>query len=384
MVKQKKETKTERKTVEVETETKSGKLKKSTIVTGVLLLGAAAVWGVLGYQAMSRDTGESLFGKYFHEDKNDVVVATIDGKNVYLSQIKAVADQIPQLADLPFDMIYPQLLQKYLTKEVIYKSAQESNVQKEPSVQLALKEAHDTIISKAYLEKKIEELATPQKLKELYDSETKTMERSDEVHARHILVQTEKEANDILVQLEAGADFQMLANTKSLDAENGNGGDLGYFQKNMMIPEFGEAVFALKKGQISKPIKTPFGWHIVLVEDRRVAPLPPFESVQEQLRQIFVERNLQDILHQEEVKHDVKVLVPSLTTSQPSATEDALQQMQNEVAEELAAEDAATQAADKALKPEAAPAQAEPKADVKPVAPAPAPKADAKPAAPAK
>ena len=370
MVKQKKETKKVRKTVEVETETKSGKLKKSTIVTGVLLLGAAAVWGVLGYQAMSRDTGESLFGKYFHEDKNDVVVASIDGKNVYLSQIKAVADQIPQLADLPFDMIYPQLLQKYLTKEVIYKSAQESDVQKEPSVQLALKEAHDTIISKAYLEKKIEELATPQKLKELYDSETKTMERPDEVHARHILVQTEKEANDILVQLEAGADFQMLANTKSLDAENGNGGDLGYFQKNMMIPEFGEAVFALKKGQISKPIKTPFGWHIVLVEDRRVAPLPPFESVQEQLRQIFVERNLQDILHQEEVKHNVKVLVPSLTTAQPSATEGALQQMQNEVAEELAAEDAATQAADKALKPEAAPAQAEPKADVKPAVPA--------------
>ncbi len=364
MVKQKKQIKmSTHKTVEVEAENKTGKLKKSTIITGVLLLGAAAVWGVLGYQAMSRDTGESLFGKYFHEDKNDVVVATIDGKNVYLSQIKSVADQIPQLTDLPFDMIYPQLLQKYLTKEVIYKSAQESDVQKEPTVQLALKEAHDTIISKAYLEKKINELATPEKLKELYDAETKTMERPDEVHARHILVQTEKEANDILVQLEAGADFKMLANTKSLDAENGNGGDLGYFQKNMMIPEFGEAVFALKKGQLSKPIKTPFGWHVVLVEDRRVAPLPPFETVQEQLRQMFVERNLQDILHQEEVKHDVKVLVPTLTATQSTGSQEALDQIQNEVVEELAAQDAATQAADKALKPEVAPKQAEQKAE---------------------
>ena len=346
MVKQKKQIKmSTHKTVEVEAENKTGKLKKSTIITGVLLLGAAAVWGVLGYQAMSRDTGESLFGKYFHEDKNDVVVATIDGKNVYLSQIKSVADQIPQLTDLPFDMIYPQLLQKYLTKEVIYKSAQESDVQKEPTVQLALKEAHDTIISKAYLEKKINELATPEKLKELYDAETKTMERPDEVHARHILVQTEKEANDILVQLEAGADFKMLANTKSLDAENGNGGDLGYFQKNMMIPEFGEAVFALKKGQLSKPIKTPF------------------ETVQEQLRQMFVERNLQDILHQEEVKHDVKVLVPTLTATQSTGSQEALDQIQNEVVEELAAQDAATQAADKALKPEVAPKQAEQKAE---------------------
>lgn len=363
MVKQTKETKAPQKAVEVEAETKTGKLKKSTVVTGVLLLGAAAVWGVLAYQAISRDTGESLFGRYFHSDKNDVVVATIDGKNVYLSQIKNVADQIPQLADLPFDMIYPQLLQKYLTKEVIYKSAQESDIQKDSKVQLALKEAHDTIISKAYLEKKIDELATPEKLKELYEAETKTMERPDEVHARHILVQTEKEANDILVQLEAGADFQMLANTKSLDAENGNGGDLGYFQKNMMIPEFGEAVFALKKGQISKPIKTPFGWHIVLVEDRRVSPLPSFEAVQEQLRQLFVERNLQDVLHREEVKHNVKVLVPSLTKPQQSDTGENLQKMQNEVIEELTAQDvAATEAADKALKP----------AEEKPVAKTPA------------
>ncbi len=370
MVNQKKQVKkTAQKTVEVEEETKTGKLKKSTIITGVLLLGAAAVWGILGYKAMSPDSGASLFGKYFHDEKNDVVVATIDGKNVYLSQIKAVADQIPQLSDLPFDMIYPQLLQKYLTKEIIYKSAQESDVQKDPTVQLALKEAHDTIISKAYLEKKINELATPEKLKELYDAETKTMERSDEVHARHILVQTEKEANDILVQLEAGADFQMLANTKSLDAENGNGGDLGYFQKNMMIPEFGEAVFALKKGQLSKPIKTPFGWHIVLVEDRRVAPLPSFEAVQEQLRQMFVERNLQVILKQEEVKHDVKVLVPSLTAPRQAASAEAVDQLQNEAMEDLAAQDAATQAADKALKPEAVSQQAEPaveKSDDKP------------------
>ena len=102
-------------------------------------------------------------------------------------------------------------------------------------MQIALKEARDTILSKAYLEKRISELATPEKLQELYQAEVKNMERQDEVHARHILVRTEKEARDILVQLEAGADFKMLADTKSLDAENGNGGDLGYFQKNMMI-----------------------------------------------------------------------------------------------------------------------------------------------------
>lgn len=314
-----------------------GGLKKSTIVIGALLMGAAAVWGVIGYQSMSQNTGKSILGKYFQGEKKGQVVATIDGDNIYLADIKNVAEQIPQLAELPFDMIYPQLLQKYITKEIVYRSAQDSDIQNDPHVQIALKEARDTILSKAYLEKRISELATPEKLKELYQAEVKNMERQDEVHARHILVRTEKEARDVLVQLEAGADFKMLADTKSLDAENGNGGDLGYFQKNMMIPEFGEAVFALKKGQLSKPIKTPFGWHIVLVEDRRLAAPPAFEDVQEQLRQLFVERNIQNILHQEEVKHNVKVLVPTLR--QPKDAAEAIKGIQSAVLDETGAKE---------------------------------------------
>ncbi len=287
-------------------------LKKSTVITGVLLLCAAAAWGIVGHQAMLSEKGSRLFGKYFADNQNEVVVARIDGKEVYLSQIKAIADQIPQLAELQFDMIYPQLLKKYVANEVVLKSAQDAEVAKDPIVREAIKEARNTILSKAYLDKRINELATPEKLKELYLEEIKSIERQDEVHARHILVRTEKEANDVLIQLKAGADFQMLANTKSLDTESNNGGDLGYFQKNMMIPEFGEAVFALKKGQISQPIKTPFGWHIVLVEDRRLAPPPAFEDVQDQLRQLFVERNIQNILKQEETKHNVEYVVPSL------------------------------------------------------------------------
>ena len=109
----------------------------------------------------------------------------------------------------------------------------------------------------------------------------------------------------------------MLANKKSLDNQNQNGGDLGYFQKNMMIPEFGEAVFALKKGQLSKPIRTPFGWHIVLVEDRRLAAPPAFEDIQEELQQVFMERNVMEVVNQERKKMNVKILVPSLTPPAP-------------------------------------------------------------------
>ncbi len=305
-------------------------LKKSTIITGILLLGAAAVWGVVGYQTMQSENGNTLFSKYFSHDESDVTVARIDGKDIYLSDIKAIAKRVPQLAELPFDMIYPRLLQEYVATEVVLKSAQEAEVQKDPLVREAIKDARNTILSKAYLEKRIDELATPEKLKELYLEEIKNVERQDEIHARHILVRTEKEAKDVLIQLKAGADFQMLANTKSLDTESAAGGDLGYFKKNMMIPEFSEAVFALKKGQLSQPIKTPFGWHVVLVEDRRLAAPPAFEEVQDQLRQLFIERNIQNILKQEEQKHNVEFLVTSL--QQPD-TATVLQQSQPEAVE---------------------------------------------------
>ena len=114
----------------------------------------------------------------------------------------------------------------------------------------------------------------------------------------------------------------------------------GYFQKNMMIPDFGEAVFTLKKGELSKPIKTPYGWHIVYVEDRRLAQLPKFEEVQDQLKQLFVERNLKDVLKQEEIKHNVKVLVPTLNSQTPA--EQAVQNIQEDT-------QVAIEEADKAL-----------------------------------
>lgn len=314
-------------------------LKKSTILTGILLLGVAAVWSVFGYQAMHSE-GESFLGKYFSKQQtNDIVVATIDGKNVYMSKIKAIAEQSPQLAELPFEVIYPKLVQDYVLKEVILKSAKDYEVQKDPIVRTMIRDTKNGILRNAYLEKRMSEMATPEKLKELYLEELKQIERQDEVHARHILVRTEKEANDILIQLKAGADFKMLANAKSLDAEGDNGGDLGYFQKNMMIPEFGEAVFALKKGQVSAPIKTPFGWHIVLVEDRRLASPPSFDEVQDQLRQLFFERNVQTILEQEIDKHRAKIIVPTLTPSKSKQPVDVLvQEMTQEVLDKAAAE----------------------------------------------
>jgi peptidyl-prolyl cis-trans isomerase C len=107
----------------------------------------------------------------------------------------------------------------------------------------------------------------------------------EEINARHILVKTEAEAKQIIGRLEHGGDFAKLAKDKSIDpAGKESGGDLGWFTKDQMVPEFANAAFALKKGEFTKtPVKTRFGWHIIKLVDRRAAPPPAFEEAKRQI-----------------------------------------------------------------------------------------------------
>jgi peptidyl-prolyl cis-trans isomerase C len=117
----------------------------------------------------------------------------------------------------------------------------------------------------------------------VYDEAIKQMAPEEEVHARHILVATEDEAKAIIAELKKGADFATLAKEKSKDPGAAEGGDLGWFTKDQMVPEFAEVAFKLQKGQISDPVHTQFGWHIIKVEDRRTKPTPTFDQVKAQI-----------------------------------------------------------------------------------------------------
>jgi peptidyl-prolyl cis-trans isomerase C len=131
---------------------------------------------------------------------------------------------------------------------------------------------------------------TDDALHKVYEEAIKQTPNEQEVHARHILVATEGEAKDIEAQLKNGADFAALAKQKSKDPGAAEGGDLGYFTKDQMVPEFAEAAFKLDKGQISDPIKTQFGWHIIKVEDKRVKPTPSYDQVKGQLESYVARR----------------------------------------------------------------------------------------------
>jgi len=131
---------------------------------------------------------------------------------------------------------------------------------------------------------------TDDAMRKVYNEAIKQTPNEQEVHARHILVATEGEAKDIEAQLKNGADFATLAKEKSKDPGAAEGGDLGYFTKDQMVPEFAEAAFKLDKGQISDPVKTQFGWHIIKVEDKRTKPTPAYNEVKGQLENYVARR----------------------------------------------------------------------------------------------
>ncbi|MGN0919723.1 MAG: peptidylprolyl isomerase [Alphaproteobacteria bacterium] len=252
------------------------------------------------------------------------VVARIGNEEISLDDVKSFVAEVPQLAEVPFEQVYPNILNMMINDKVIENGAKRHGISNDPKIKKMIQMASDQIVAQAYLAKEMEKALTESDIRAVYDEEVKNFKPDEEIHARHILVLTEKQAQDILIQLKAGADFGLLADQKSID-KNAEKGDLGYFTKEMMIPEFAEAVFAMKKGELSGPIKTAYGWHIVLVEDRRPTQPPAFDQVREQMSRIAVERKVPEILAQERERQQVRILRPTLTSSPaPQAVPDSV------------------------------------------------------------
>jgi peptidyl-prolyl cis-trans isomerase C len=136
------------------------------------------------------------------------------------------------------------------------------------------------------LKERNKSVVTDAKVKAKYDELAKQMSGKEEVHASHILVEKEDLAKELYKKVKDGADFAKLAKEKSADRGSAvKGGDLGYFTKDQMVPEFAEAAFDLKKGEISEPVKSAFGWHIIKLQDRRKLPVPTLEESRPQIEQ---------------------------------------------------------------------------------------------------
>jgi len=158
----------------------------------------------------------------------------------------------------------------------------------------------------------VREAVTEAQAKAAYDEQIAKLAPEPEVRARHILVKTEQEAKDIVKQLKAGADFTELAKKSSDGPSAQTGGDLGYFSRGQMVKPFEDAAFSLKPGQISDPVQTEFGWHVIKVEDKRNRPLPTFDEVKEQLMASLVQNQLKTVVQTLRGSAKIDIVDPEL------------------------------------------------------------------------
>ena len=225
----------------------------------------------------------------------DPVIAKVDGAEVRESDLtlaeEDLGSNIPQQlnGDARRDFIL-----SYLTDIILVaKAAEGKKVADTPDFKTKLNFIRSKLLMETILQSEGKTAVTEQAMKKVYEDAVKQMGGDEEVRARHILVPTEAEAKAIIAQIMKGESFEKLAKEKSKDpGAAAQGGDLGYFSKDQMVPEFAEMAFKLPKGTISDPVKTQFGWHIIRVEDKRSKAPPPFEQVKDQV-ETFVQRKAQ-------------------------------------------------------------------------------------------
>lgn len=221
------------------------------------------------------------------------VLAKVNGSEIRQSDVTAAEKDIgPSLAQLDPASRQASVVQLLIDLKLVAKAAEDKKIADTPDFKQKLAFTRSRLLMDTLLDQEGKAAVTDAALKKVYDDAAKQISGEQEVHARHILVGTEAEAKEIIAELKKGADFAELAKKKSKDPGASDGGDLGFFTKDQMVPEFSAAAFALEPGKISEPVKSQFGWHVIKVEEKRARKAPPFEQVKPQL-EAFVIRKAQ-------------------------------------------------------------------------------------------
>lgn len=229
----------------------------------------------------------------------DTVIAKVGSDTIRFADLQDALQSLPeQLRAMPPAMLYPMLLDQLVDRDVIVQQARKQNLGDDPKVKQAVSRATDLALQNALLTRDIQPLLTPTAIQERYDAQYAGKSGEPQVHAEHILVATEAKAKDIIAQLNKGADFAKLAKENSTDpSAKENSGDLGWFKKGDMLPEFSDAAFALKPGQITPtPVHTRFGWHVIKLEGTRTAPPPSLDEVRDEIRQGIIQEAVAKVL----------------------------------------------------------------------------------------
>ena len=226
------------------------------------------------------------------EDANPVL-AKVNGSEIRQSDVALAEEELgPSLAQMDPATKKENVLAFLIDMKIVAKAAEDKKIEDRPDFKARLAFTRNRLLMDNLLAVEGKAATTDEAMKKVYDEAAKQIEGEQEVHARHILVETEDEAKAIEAELKKGADFAELAKKKSKDPGAADGGDLGFFTKDQMVPEFSTVAFALEPGKISDPVKSQFGWHIIKVEEKRSRKAPDFDQVKAQI-ETYVTRKAQ-------------------------------------------------------------------------------------------
>jgi peptidyl-prolyl cis-trans isomerase C len=224
---------------------------------------------------------------------SDPVIARVNGVDITQGDLALAEEDVGSEMQAVSPEAKREQLISYLADIImVTQAADKKNLADNPDFKRRLAFLRNKLLMGYELQQEAKTAVTDEALHQTYDEAVKSMAGQEEVRARHILVESEDEAKALLEQLKNGADFATLAKEKSKDPGAAEGGDLGYFTKDQMVPEFADVAFKMYPGQLSNPVKTQFGWHVIKVEDRRTKQPPEFDKVKDQI-EAFLARKAQ-------------------------------------------------------------------------------------------
>ena len=252
----------------------------------------AALLAAPGMAAAQSDGGDSA-----KKGDPNPVVAVVNGDEIRFQQVKKSAQDLPAQYQKQFKRLFPALLDRVVDTRLLGKKAEDAGLAGDPEVAERVAEAKKQIMSQVYLERARDERMTESRLKSAYNDYRKKNPPRDEVRARHILVEKEAKAEEVIAKLDEGTAFKDLASEYSTGPSGQRGGDLGYFSKDKMVKPFANAAFDLEAGNYtSEPVKTQFGWHVIKVEDKRRKEPKSFAEMKPELRQQLQREVTQEVL----------------------------------------------------------------------------------------
>lgn len=236
------------------------------------------------------------------------VVATVNGEEITLGEIILMRANLPeQYQEIPPSQLLPALVDQAVTQRLLAEQGREAGYGESDLARLRADLDRRNFLAESVMRDVIREATTEEKLRERYEQIVEEMEPAEEARASHILVEEKARAEELMAELEDGAEFAELASEHSTGPTGEQGGDLGWFEKGQMVEPFAEAVFGAETGALVGPVETQFGWHVIKVTGKRDKPEPTFEEMREELSQQVSQEAVQAAVEAAKTEAEISV-----------------------------------------------------------------------------